>query len=1278
MDRERRNNLRKVIHECRKLLEDEIARRLAYYGIMADGQFLDLAKLPHLTDQEWETRRRLEQAIEKEALGKLTKSEAVKRYIHHVGFTYLNRFAALRAMEVRGSIKKETIVRRDGYGGRSLRERDIAESNPHLTPEQVLKESLIQAFQEVGEEIKVLFDINNEYSLVFPETRACLELIRLLTEEVTDEDWHQDDVIGWIYQYFNSEARKEFRKARQKPRADDIPVINQFYTPDWIVKALVDNTLGRLWLEMHPDSKIRDFCTYFVPLKEKPPDREIKRVRDIKVLDPACGSGHFLVYAFDLLYHMYMEDEPETSPSEVPALILENNLFGIDIDLRSVQLAALSLYLKAKTYSPSLEIRGMNLVCADVRITDSEQRLEFLKRFEDDLALQHIFARLFEELEYTYEIGSLLKVRIPFERLFQEHVSEKGRQARLSLPLTGQAEFGGKGLAGQTKFAFSRSSDSPEALLTLVIPKERTIEEMLDELRFFERESIEAQDMGRLLFATEAEKSVGLLSLLSQRYDVVLMNPPYGDMPARTKEYLRKNYPRTHFDYYAAFIEQAVELCRPKGFVGMLTSSTFLLLRWFQRLREEILWKEAVPEILLDLGTGVLDIAWAQWSATVVRRLTLPSSEEIERHECVFFRLKAFTDEQSKVSAFEESLEAWKIKRSNDLIYVVPMSELRQIPGTRYAYWSSSTLRSLFVRYPPLDKDVARKPRQAKIADVKVGLQTGDDAQFLRFFWEVDSETLAANAKDTHLGKKWVPYSRGTWLSPFYEGISLVVNWENEGKDLKQFAKTTGKPRIQNENFYFREGLTWMTSPQMGTIIKGTLKRLNIRRLPSGCIFASNNAAVFLPKGLLWDTLGLLNSSIVYYLMRMQEPRTLGVGSLASVPFPTEADLSKVAALAKEYHDLLREWETVDETSPIFAEPWILQLIHTFESAQMPITGHPHAKEFRRTEWDIVKQIWTVKGSKEMPLRQLAELCLSRQQMLRKRSEKIEKEIDGEVYRIYKISKEDINLIERELGLQGNIAGNEETQTVDNAQIIEHIERMLSYFVKRAMESDEDGIVPFEEMFPDNLTNKVRELIAENFGADQVDRVEQELYQLLGVTLKEWLAQRYFDFHVSLYKNRPIFWQLASYRYGRSRGPPGIFSCFIHYHRLTRDTIPKIRAFYLERVKEALTREKEHLLRVLEAARATGDGPRINRLSKVYESTLSKIDELERFEAALLSVHNPRRDKKVLPKKAKWVDKAIAEVRNNGWNPIIDYGVRVNIEPLKEAKLLHPAADRVR
>jgi len=1288
LEKERRSNLRRVIHGCRKLLEDEISKRLAYYGVMADGSFLDLAKLPHLTSEGWRTRQRIEQAIEKEMLGKLTKDEAVKRYIHHVGFTYLNRFAALRAMEVRGLLKKETIVRRGKYGGRSLRQRDIADSNPHLTPEQVLKESLIQAFQEVGEEIKVLFDMNNEYSLVFPETRACLEFIRLLTEEVTEEDWRQDDVIGWIYQYFNSEARKEFRKAKRKPRADDIPIINQFYTPDWIVKALVDNTLGRLWLEMHPDSKIKELCIYFVPLKDKPPEREIKRVRDIKVLDPACGSGHFLVYAFDVLYQMYLEEEPDTSPSEVPALILENNLFGVDIDLRSVQLAALSLYLKAKRCNPSLKVRGMNLVCADIRIADSERRLEFVNRFKDDPALQQIFACLFDELEYTYEIGSLLNVRVPFERLFQERVSETGRQARLSLPLTGQAKFGANGLAGQTKFTFNKSSESSEAPLTLVIPKERTIEQMMDELRSFEREAIDAQDMGSLLFVTEAEKSVGLLAVLSQKYDVVLMNPPYGgDMPTKTKEYLRRHYPKTHHDYYAAFMEQVIDLTHQEGYVGALVSRTFMFLTWYRWIRENLLKRHARPQLIWDLGLGVLDEARHQWAAFSARKIGLTHEEQIAQQQIAFFRLIEKPDEHQKIAAWNEAISTIKQEKEHQLFYEVTLEELSKIPGTPYSYWTSKALRKLFHQYPPLDRDVARRPKQPKIADVKQGLATADDYRFTRFWWEVPVEQIAATRKETFQGKKWVPFANEVLLFYFFADLQTLVNWRNDGEDIRKFSKAV----IRSSSFYFKPGLTWSVSINKSQLKKvKQIQRIPFRVLPSGSIFGVAAQGVIVDAERVWPLLAVCCSKLIYYLSRLIVPEKMpGTGYTASLPIALSSISSdnrtkELSLLANEAYYLLKEWTTGEEISTLFIEPWILQMLHGFDSSWKPIAQHPLGLTFEWSDWNSAKAIRGICGSPDMTLHELAELCIKRQQMLEKRVGNIQKEIDEKVYHIYEISDQDRVLIEHELALpkgeesKGVDVNEGKPPQVDVISGSEHIGRLISYYVKRAIESDEDGIVPLNEMFPDDLVKKVRELIARDFGVGQVERVESEIRQILGKSTQDWIAQDYFSSHVSLYRWRPIFWQLSSYEHGRSRGPPGVFSCFVHYHRLTRDTIPKIRAFYLERVKEALTREKEHLLRVLEATRATGDGSRINRLSKVYEDTINKIEELERFEAALITVNNPRKDKKVLPKKAKWVDRAIAEVRDNGWNPIIDYGVRVNIEPLKEAKLLHPAADRVK
>lgn len=1250
--------------QCRKLLEVDIARQLRFYGVNEKG-FVGLEELSHLSDEGLQVRRRLEEAIEKEKVGGLTVEQAIQRYIRHVSFTYLNRLAALRAMEVRGLIK-ETVMRRPEYGGRSLRERDIVESNPGMTSDQALKRCLIDAFEEVGEEIKVLFDLKNEYSLIFPEVTTLREVIHLLTKEVSEQDWKEDDIIGWIYQYFNDEARQEFRKARRKPLADDIPVINQFYTPHWIVKALVDNTLGRLWLEMHPDSKVKEFCTYHVPLKNGN-KREIKRVREIKVLDPACGSGHFLVYAFDVLYLMYVEDEPDTPPSEIPTLILENNLFGIDIDLRAVQLAALSLYLKAKTYNPSLKVRKMNLVCADVRVSDGKRRQEFLERFKDDPNLQMIFEKLLVDLGYTYEIGSLLKVRQPFEQLFRER-KQGQKQTSLSFALTGQTRLSEGGLAGQTSF-LAEASNPDELSLVLIIPKERTIEEMLQELRKFEQEAFEAQDMSRLLFATEAEKSVGLLALLSEKYDVVLMNPPYGDMPSKTKEYLQDHYPKTHFDYYAAFIEQAIDLAEDSGYVGALTGRTFMFLKSYQWIREVLLKERAQPQVVFDLGFGVLDIAMARWAAFTAIKGYFTNTEELIEKNIIFARLTQHADELAKRSAWEEALKAMKEGKRDPIIYQTTLQELSDVPSMPYSYWGSTRLRSLFKIHPPLDKDLAGKPDQIKIANLVVGLQTSEDSRFVRRFYEVFPASIGH-------GKKWAPFLKGR--GAFYCEPDLVVEWSNNGQKLKSFPKAS----VSGEPYYFKEGLSW---PDIVSSL-----RLNMRVIPDGLIFDNAAQALFpSEEKFKFSLLALCNSLLFAFLFMLLDPSQhhRRVGYVAKIPVALAAlESERLRSLAHEAYDILKEWYTGNEVSTLFVKPWILQVLHGSNSVDKPITQHPLAGQFEWSNWPSAQEIRSIRGSPESSLKELAELCVKRQLMLNKRIEEIQREIDDEVYRIYGISDEDRALIERELALQQGISLEEEETEESKAEEAEeakgvisaeeHVKRLVSYYVKRAIESDEDGIVPLNEIFPDNLVGKVRQQIIADFGRGRLDKIERELEEILGKTLAEWLAQDYFDFHVTLYRRRPIFWQLTSERFGSGRNRSPVFSCFLYYHKLTRDTIPKVGGLYLPKIKEHLEIEKDHISR--ELASASEDKRRESQLKREYEQISDQLKELEKFDAALIELHRPRQVKTNLSPNAKWVERAIAEVRDEGWRPIIDHGVRVNIEPLKELGLPPKAAERVK
>ena len=1282
MNKKARSNLRKVVTQARQLVEEDIRTQLKRLGIEESGKTVPAGRLTHLRREDKNLRDKILAAIQKEQVRNVRRGEAYDRYVRHVGFTYLNRLAALRAMEVRELIK-ETVIRRDQYAGMSRREYEISEREDLSDHAEITRRSLLEAFNKVSQEIKVLFDVSDEYSLLFPSPRTLDRLMKFLGEEVPEADWREDDIIGWIYQYYNSEARSEFKKKRRKPRPDDVPVINQFYTPRWLVRALVDNTLGRLWLEMKeripklgeakaPNEErlmkpkgetVDEYCSYLILLRQEPSPREKKGVREIKVLDPACGSGHFLVYAFDVLYRMYLEDEPETPPEEIPRLILENNLFGIDIDLRSVQLAALSLFLKAKEYNRDVKIGKMNLVCADVRITDGDLQKEFISRLESDVDLQRIFARLFKELEFTYDVGSLLKVRAPFERLLEAR--RKGVQTRFQPKITGQSFLSKRGgVGGQSKLS------TEEIERSVFVKPAVTLEEMLDALLEFEREGMEKKDMGTMLFAAEAEKSVGLLQLLSQKYDVVLMNPPYGrDMPETTKKYLRKHYPKTHHDYYTAFIEQTIDLCLPEGFVGALISRTFLFLKSFQSLRSEILWKDAAPQILLDLGFGVLDEATGRWAAMTCQNL---SKRPAVGRNCLFFRLTDIGSEKERIDSFERGILSWRNYKKYPLIYNVGLGDLRKVPGNRYAYWTTSNLRSIYSKYPPLDRDVAKRPETPKIADVKHGLGTRNDKRFTRKFWEVKKSSLGKQ-------KGWVPFAKDIeYDSRFYANFPAIVKWKNDGQEIKDwiikrypYLKEKYEWCVTNEDFYFREGLTWS--------MIASSKHLAFRRLAKGTIFSVGHEGLFPsssdPRS-IYSILAWANSVVASFTVFQMDPllHNLITSEIARIPFSRRVLKNEVlASIAHESHDLLREWDTGNETSNFFIKPWILQILKGFNLEEHPISGHPYAKEFEWADYASLQKIRRIRGSRAMSLDQLAKLSIERENKVLERIKELHHLIDEEVYQIYGISEEERELIEKELGPRGCLLRSMDEDFEERTK--EHVMRLISFYVKGALETDKDGIVSLND-----LTKEVRHNIALDFGENQVERREKEIEEILGCSLEEWLAYEFFDFHVDFYERRPIFWHLTSANFAKGRHKKGAFNCFLHYHKIDRDTIPKIRTRreYLKSILDGAKWRTERLRRELQAARDSGDKRRERQLQVEYEEALDKYNELRVFDQKLAEVSNPRDEPTELDEDASWVDRKIAEVKDNGWDPVLDYGVRVNIEPLKEAELLHRAAYMVK
>src|SRR6266545_604051 len=393
MNKDRRDKLRAVVAMARGTIEDSLRRQLAGYGFFHNTAPVAKEDLP-LTAVQEALYPRLRDAVLRQgrAVGKAeaVSPEAVTRFVREAGATWVNRLAALRALEARGLLDPAAAFVSDEYGGaspRGVRLREKAASEGRSMPrDESIRAGIEEACRERGQSVRVLFDLGDEQSLLWPDPVALLKVLAAFSSDVTQDDWSQPDVLGWVYQYYNTDANAELKKLKSKTtgfkyKPDDIPIANQFYTPHWVVRVLTDNTLGRLWLEARDrlpcleggpyrlterrkavphaatepeafkawlleepdplaDESVDRLCRFLVPLPSRPLPRAKKSPREMKVLDPACGSGHFLLYAFDVLFAMYREAEPDLDLRNIPALILAENLFGVDIDLRAAQLAA--------------------------------------------------------------------------------------------------------------------------------------------------------------------------------------------------------------------------------------------------------------------------------------------------------------------------------------------------------------------------------------------------------------------------------------------------------------------------------------------------------------------------------------------------------------------------------------------------------------------------------------------------------------------------------------------------------------------------------------------------------------------------------------------------------------------------------------------------------------------------------------------------------------------------------------------------------------------------
>ncbi len=625
-DQTTRNRLQHFVNDARRVLEEEFTRQLQNdYGMDPNaGSVADLSSLRHINDAQRETARILRDTLAHyTADGDMNANQGLDRIVREQAFTVLNRLAALRMAESRGLLV-ESVGNGFQAKGFQLYAR-LAGTGLGETGD-AYRVYLFSVFDELAQDLPGLFDRYSPQGRLFPREAALLQVLSLVNDTDIAPLWSEDETIGWIYQYFNAkEERKAMRDASQTPRNNrELAVRNQFFTPRYVVEFLVDNTLGRLWFNATGGAThLRDRCQYLLVKPDEQPQAAVKLrdPRTLKLLDPACGSMHFGLYAFDLFAGIYREAwaweqqhgpgslDVSTQPQaalkplcqtyenetaflrDVPRLIIEHNLYGVDIDSRAAQIASLALWLRAQRTWHEAGIKAKDrpligrghVIAAIAPPAERELRQQFAANLDQRDA--ELFEKTLQMLKNLPELGVLLRVERELPHLVRQVYLGKGT-----------------GL-----FAEQEQANWQQAEARLRIA--------LNEFA----QAAQSTYQGRL-FAQDALQGLRLIDLCGEVFDVVVMNPPFGALAANTKDQLAKAYPRSRNDLLAIMVERGLELLRAGGRIGAITSRTCFFLSSFQRWREEVVLGIAQPEVMADLGHGVMDDAMVEAAAYVLEK----------------------------------------------------------------------------------------------------------------------------------------------------------------------------------------------------------------------------------------------------------------------------------------------------------------------------------------------------------------------------------------------------------------------------------------------------------------------------------------------------------------------------------------------------------------------------------------------------------------------------------------------------------------------------------
>lgn len=1220
------SQLRKFTLEMRALLEREINEQLeGIYGFLPNGSFESQTKYPALKELEEaiKTRSRLEQyTVDVQSIGMALK-DARDKLVREAAFTWLNRFVAFKMMETRKLIK-ETISRGPDSNGFKLwltepeNERayhnyesgDFPQNHIGEGPRQeAYRQFLLSNSGTLAEEIRVLFDTDNLQSRLCPRPRVLLIIIECMNKDDLREAWEpgNDETLGWVYQFFNEEEKNnlfaKLHKEKKKIRKEEIPAATELFTPSWIVRWIIENSLGRYWIRMHPSSRLGTMLKYLIPISNNE-NLEAKPVSKITFLDPACGTMHFGLIAFDIFVKMYEEELefagqvgwPDTpsvySKEEIGAAIIANNLFSIDIDLRAVQLSALTLFLKAKSMNSSIKITKSNLACADIPNLNVNQLDKFLEQSGiQDSILGRVVKEICLHLQGIQNAGSLLRIETTLEKSLEDEKNKLVKE--------------------------SEQPSLPE-LAAIKFEQEATTEEFWEKIeeKIIHKinEFIESQFSSETdtFFVNEISKGIRFFDVLIRKFDIVCTNPPYmsrQNMNDDLAKFLKNNYPNSKGDLYAAFIERCSKLIRSKGMFGMITQQSFMFISSYEKMRKTLIDEHKI-NAMVHLGPHAFDAISGEKVNTTMFVLSKESDKDARENSTGrYFRLVKEPDGESKRRRFKEALAKLQNKEGDSIVYHYKQSDFEAIPGSPWVYWIIPSLLFAFRQFEKLET----------ITVGKHGLSTCNTFRYARFWWEVGVDRGRRDVKDvkeTSDEGKWFPFMKGGSHKKWYGNQEFVVNWEKNGIEIKAdvrhkfpYLGENLEFVLSSDKFYFKEGITWSKISSSG---------FSARYMPDGFIISDAGMAIYINNLSVFAILALINSKLACYILASISPTiNFSIGNILSLPIPEKPAINRLNLFAEK---AVQQVQNIDYHNEI-----CIDFLH-------PVS------------WEL-KNIVRKNIHNEL--------------------NGIEEEIDSEVYKIYKIEKNEQISIEKELfpknielNKKGNIYNIDSDKTDKCADTI--ISKLwLSYAFgvaisrfqpgiagglgcgkfsvdinERLIElSDPDGIMVMDEGHSDDIRLKIIKCLTVIFGADETSTIIKTAIGKIGdpeQLLRDYLSTKFFKDHIQRYRKRPVYWFLQS--------PQKKYGIWVFHERFTKDTLFRIQSEYVEPKIKLL----ENQIEDLRTKRDSSEGRERREAEKEISSLTEILDDVREF------------------------SKKIKNITDCGYTLHIDDGVLINMAPLWE------------